>query len=355
MPTAQRRAVLAGLAAASGAIAMPSLAAAPRYSVRRLVDAPIITPGMDARMGANIEGPSLIRAPDWLPGRLGRYYLYFADHKGDYIRLAYADRLEGPWTVHAPGALQLSQSGFPTERIQPTEAQAAALAAQNAPDRAPPGTPGVPTPMDDSVLPHIASPDAHVDEAGRRIVLYFHGLASFGVQVSKVAVSADGINFTTVGGPLGPPYLRAFDHGGFRYGLTMPGQMLRSRDGLTGFEKGPRLFPDNQRHTAVLLRGDTLHVFWTRVGDAPERIYASTVDISGDWMGWKATDPVEVMRPERPWEGADLPVARSYRSATFAPVNQLRDPAIYGEDGRTYLLYAVKGEGGIGIAELTVG
>ena len=55
--------------------------------------------------GANIEGPSLIRAPDWLPGRLGRYYLYFADHKGDYIRLAYANRLKGPWTVHAPGSL----------------------------------------------------------------------------------------------------------------------------------------------------------------------------------------------------------------------------------------------------------
>jgi len=26
-----------------------------------------------------------------------RYYLYFADHKGDYIRLAYAEALMGPW------------------------------------------------------------------------------------------------------------------------------------------------------------------------------------------------------------------------------------------------------------------
>ena len=34
------------------------------------------------------------------------------------------------------------------------------------------------------------------------------------------------------------------------------------------------------------------------------------------------------------------------------PVNQLRDPAIYEEDGRIYLLYAVAGEQGIGIGEL---
>jgi hypothetical protein len=33
-------------------------------------------------------------------------------------------------------------------------------------------------------------------------------------------------------------------------------------------------------------------------------------------------------------------------------VNQLRDPAIFEEDGRTYLLYAVAGESGIAIAEL---
>ena len=29
----------------------------------------------------NINGPSLIEAPEWLPQKLGRYYLYFANHK----------------------------------------------------------------------------------------------------------------------------------------------------------------------------------------------------------------------------------------------------------------------------------
>lgn len=47
----------------------------------RLVDAPIVHPNMDARMGANIAGPSIIAMPDWAETRLGRYHLYFAAHK----------------------------------------------------------------------------------------------------------------------------------------------------------------------------------------------------------------------------------------------------------------------------------
>lgn len=328
----------------------------PTYRVRRLCDRPIIAPGMDARMGANIEGPSLIRVPPWLPDPLGRYYLYFADHKGDYIRLAYAEDLAGPWTVHPPGALQLAESGLPTTS-PPTPAEAQAEAPAGSPaliGRAPPGTPGIPSPLEDATLPHLASPDVHVDAAGRRIVLYYHGLVGYGVQRSRVAVSADGVRFAPVGGDLAPPYLRVFDYDGWKYAIAMPGLMLRSRDGFTAFEQGPRLFDRDQRHAAVLRRGNVLHVFWTRVGDAPERIYASTVELAGDWMGWSASEPQEVIRPERPWEGAQLPLAPSYRSAIAVPVNQLRDPAIYVEDERTYLLYAVQGEAGIGIAELMV-
>ena len=35
-------------------------------------------------------------------------------------------------------------------------------------------------------------------------------------------------------------------------------------------------------------------------------------------------------------------------------LNQLRDPAIFEEDGRIYLLYAVAGESGIAIAEVLI-
>ena len=61
--------------------------------VKRLLDGPIISPDLHPSIGVNIQGPSMIRVPDWVEGRLGDYYLYFADHKGRYIRLAYADDL----------------------------------------------------------------------------------------------------------------------------------------------------------------------------------------------------------------------------------------------------------------------
>ncbi len=69
-------------------------------TVRRFAENPIITPVLSPGIGINIQGPSLIRVPAWIPNPLGRYYLYFADHKGSYIRLAYADELAGPWTIH---------------------------------------------------------------------------------------------------------------------------------------------------------------------------------------------------------------------------------------------------------------
>src|SRR4051794_1574319 len=93
--------------------------------VQRLLDRPIITPQLDASLGPNIQGPSLIRVPSWAPEPLGKYYLYFADHKGSYIRLAYADNLLGPWHIHASGSLQLADSYLLTK---PPAASAAEMA-----------------------------------------------------------------------------------------------------------------------------------------------------------------------------------------------------------------------------------
>ena len=103
---------------------------------------------------------------------------------------------------------------------------------------------------------------------------------------------------------------------------------------------------------AMLVQDQQLLVFWTRVTDTPERILLSTIDISGDWQNWKESEPGEVMRPEKSWEGALEPLTPSMRSVAYGMVNQLRDPAIYVEDDRIYLLYAIAGESGIAIAEL---
>jgi hypothetical protein len=132
----------------------------------------------------------------------------------------------------------------------------------------------------------------------------------------------------------------------------MPGQLYRSRDGLRGFERGPMLFNPNMRHSALFIRNNALQVFWTEVGHNPEAILHSSIDLSNNWMDWKESSPVEILRPEFSWEGADAPLTSSVRSTAYGHVNQLRDPAVYVENEIIYLLYAVAGESGIAIAQL---
>lgn len=317
--------------------------------IERLADGPIVGPQSHPSIGENIQGPSLIRVPDWVTHRLGRYYLYFADHKGRYIRLAYADELSGPWSIHVPGSLQLANSRFPTEPPVADPATVVEIRARHAASGAPPLQHDL---LTEITTPHIASPDVHVDEAERRIVMYFHGLESLGRQVSRVAISNDGISFEALPEILGRTYMRAFKWQDMTYVLAMPGLFYRSADGLTGFEEGPLLFNPDMRHCAVLRRGNTLCVFWTQVFEAPERIYLSTIDLTPDWLSWRESERVEVMRPERPWEGADSPLEPSVRSVAYGHVNQLRDPAVYVEDDAIYLAYAVAGESGIGLVRV---
>jgi hypothetical protein len=95
-----------------------------------------------------------------------------------------------------------------------------------------------------------------------------------------------------------------------------------------------------------------LLVFYSMVGDNPERILLSEIELGRDWMAWSETKPVDVLEPEFDWEGANLPLEPSVRGFAAGPVRQLRDPAIFVEDGHTYLLYSVAGESGIAIARI---
>ncbi|GIT43164.1 MAG: hypothetical protein Ct9H300mP11_11000 [Chloroflexota bacterium] len=322
----------------------------------RLIDSPIISRELHPSIGDNIQGPSLIRTPEWITSPLGKYYLYFADHKGSYIRLAYADNLIGPWTIYPPGSLQLANSGFLTE---PPDAPAAAVEkiSRQREESIGSGFRWTSDELPHDLLtelttPHIASPDVHVDLENRQIVMYFHGLEALGTQVTRRAVSNDGINFSVYPEILSRSYLRAFKHSGETYALVMPGQIYRFQGGTPPLEEGPLLFNRNMRHSALLQVEDSLHVFWSQVGDTPERILMSVIDLRDDWLNWRETEPIEVLRPERVWEGSDAPLKPSVRSVAYGRVNQLRDPAIFSEEKDIYLLYSVAGESGIGIARL---
>ncbi|MAX27791.1 MAG: hypothetical protein CMJ19_25125 [Phycisphaeraceae bacterium] len=266
-------------------------------------------------IGDNINGPSLIRVPKWVSNPLGKYYLYFAHHGGKYIRLAYADQLTGPWQIYQPGVLHLDQT---------------------------------------ICQRHIASPDVHLDHENQRLIMYYHG--PYGdAQRSFVSTSNDGLNFTTQTNNLGPFYFRVFEHEGYHYAFAkntnIDTVLLRSKDGMTNFEEGPHFLP-NARHTAILKRGDQLSLFYTRFRDAPEHIMVSNMSLQGDWQNWQPGEPSMVMKPEMDFEGVNEPLIPSQPGPIAGMVNQLRDPAIYEEDGKVYLLYSCAGEHAIAIGQL---
>ncbi len=290
------------------------------------------TPGLPREGGLhNVNGPCLTRMPDWAPG-CGRYHLYFAHHHGQIIRLACADTPTGPWQLIEGGCLAVEDT---------------------------PAT---------GLHAHIASPDVHVDHVARRLVMYFHApvdesvaghLPSWrryptGRQHTLVATSADGLKFE-VGQPraVAPSYLRVFEWRHRRYGLAMPGQLVRLTGWAGPVDYGPDLFGDSEiRHSAVRVDGDELGVWFTRAGDTPERILFVTVRLHDDWNAWRPSKPVEVMRPAEEFEGASIEPSPSVRGAALEPRRELRDPYVFDDDGCRYLAYAAAGETAIGLTRL---
>ena len=269
--------------------------------------------GIEGRVGENINGPSVIKVPDWIENPLGKYYMYFAHHHGKFIRLAYADRPTGPWIIYKPGVLPIDET---------------------------------------SARGHIASPDVILDEETKTIRMYFHGYnKDKSGQKTFVSTSKNGLDFIASETILGPSYFRVFKYKSEYYALVK-GSFYHSEDGLKRFKKGASILP-KARHTAVSLHGDKLVVFYSQKGDTPERILGSEVNLSeGTWENWKASAPNEILKPEMDYEGVNLPIKKSVKGFSRKPLHELRDPAIFIDNGDVYLYYSVSGEFGIAVAKL---
>lgn len=314
------------------------------FELKRFENNPIITENLLPQgEGDNINGPSLIVAPDWLPNKLGKYYLYFAHHKGKYIRLAYADDLKGPWKIHQGGTLQITDCRCNNAPFPKTESVRHA-GAENAGDG----------------VTHVASPDIHLDQEKKQIIMYFHcPLEHKGRkgQYTIRAVSRDGLKFKADTNVLGESYFRVFKWKKYYYAVGRSSAVYRSLDGKTEFEKGPNPFakiqkPNALRHAAVRLVGDSLWVFYSRVGDTPERILLTKIKLDDDWNKWNPTPPIEIAEPTTEYEGVNLPLQESKVGLYYGKTRELRDPYIFEENGKLYLLYTAAGENAIAIGEL---
>ena len=330
----------------------PDVHAAVQVKATRLTENPLITVRSSASLGDNINGPSVIRVPAWVEHPLGRYYMYFAHHMGAFIRLAYADSIAGPWTIYEPGVLHVRDTALFRPQPDPPENL-------------------------ENFYTHVASPELHSDEAGHRLEMWFHGWSTEGAmwpvgepaarewarqhgygQFTQSAASRDGLHFDVRPAITKTSYLRVFPFDGQLYGLARLGLLLRTRDPFATFETGANPFrggpyASRVRHVALVRRDRTLYVFFTGIGDAPERIMMSTIDLAPDWTRWLASAPVELLRPEAPYECTTLPNAPSEAGDIKGPAQQLRDPGVFEENGRTFLFYSFCGEQGIAAAELS--
>ncbi len=136
--------------------ALAAVAATPP-SANRFAQNPLITQQMSSTLGDNINGPSIVRVPAWVRNPLGRYYLYFANHRGRFIRMAYSNNLAGPWKVYEPGVLDVKDTLF--YRPQPDPVGPA-----------------------HHFYTHVASPEVIVDEVNKRLVMLVHGSVTDGKQ-----------------------------------------------------------------------------------------------------------------------------------------------------------------------------
>lgn len=302
--------------------------------VERIGNGPVISPQTDASIGENINGPTVMKVPEWIENPLGKYYMYFAHHRGTYIRLAYSNHIEGPWMIYTPGVLNLS--GCPHLHQNP-----------------------------EGGLGHIASPEILIDEENKRIIMYYHGCRkdakSLRDQTTYIATSVDGLHFDVSSSEeVGYIYMRAFRHKGYVYTLDMRGTLRRSLNGIDNFEVGKNIYGTDDvynrefdvRHLCFYKKSeDLMYVMFSIRGSCPESLCISTIDISKDWDEWHFNGYETLLEPETDYEGVNYPLEKSVWGDQIH-VRQLRDPYMIAENGTIYVFYTVAGEEGIAMAKL---
>jgi hypothetical protein len=261
----------------------------------------------------NINGPCLIKVPEFIINPLGKYYLYFAHHKGKYIRMAYSDNILGPYKLYEPGTLHLS---------------------------------------DISGYDHIASPDVIIDYMNSEIIMYYHCKYNNGKtpQSTFHAISKDGLNFFN---PINNinilhPYFRYFKFKEQEYGIAMYGlssSILMKKNNNT-WEVISKLLPKS-RHTHVIVLKERIFILYSIVGDNPEHIMFCELIIHDDKI--EIINNMSLIFPQYSYEHMNIKSEPSQYGAEYKEVNQLRDPYIIEEDNILYIMYTVGGEQGIAL------
>ena len=368
-------ATLAGLAAVTAASLGSQTASAQQFDqndfIRLNNSNPIIFRNMfpanrRATQGDNIDGPSMIRIPNFVQNRANnnaRYYLYFGHHNGDYIRMAWSRDPDRGFTLFRAGSPVGNRGVLDNNNTNITNVGQGIQLRRN----------------------HLASPDAHVDIGNNRITLFFHHGGPYrfngndtNSQRTFVVQDRDGLNFRR--GDIrpvqfGPSYFKVFRNRGRYFAVhndggpnvspsngifAVPGNYYNGND-LP--DLWPRRSAGNMlsingsrrvRHSGVLTQGNNLRHFYSVRGDSPERLYFTNVSLaSANVNNWSGNYPgTEVLRAVGGWEEGQRTPSPSVGGAQ-TNVNQLRDPDIFQDnDGSLYMYYSGAGEEAIGVCAM---
>ncbi len=294
------------------------------FTVHRLPRNPIILPDIipDADQD-NIMSATLVHVPKWVQHPKGKYYLYFGRHHHEAnIFMAYSNHINGPYKLHSEPVLNIEDTVYKGGN-------------------------------------HICAPAVYPNSKTKTFEMVFHGQSKQSGHNQSYASSKDGLTFTGANATLGNSsalgYLHAIREGDHWLGIGKSGRMYTAPDLAGPWTAGRALPPEHGikrwRHADLLEHKGRMWALYSALGDTPERIRA--VEILSRGKKPKVSDPIIVLTPEHKWEGADLPVTTGKNGEAKLPVHALRDPTVFKDaDGKMYILYSVKGEFGIAIAEL---
>jgi hypothetical protein len=283
--------------------------------------------------GGNFSGCTFFVNPGYLDSRFyNQYVLYFAHHSGNFIRVATSKNIYGDWT-------------FPNLEI---------LKIENF----------------NEIHDHIASPEVFLDQESKTLNLFFHSrVPGSREQQTFLATSKDGVSFDLK--PMIsflPFYLRVCVHNGGVFGVTKGGNFFshigsdfsngwRYLDNIDSpgleFEKFNYFNENgNMRHLHIVSHKETLLVFYTRIGDAPERIYAKSLKVHPDNSHLEISEEIEVMRPQIAFECQTASITKSQPGLSETFELAFRDPFVFTENELNLLFYSYGGESGIAVCQI---
>jgi len=230
------------------------------------------------------------------------------------------------------------------------------------------------------------SPSIFVDDEKQQLLMYIHGHGCqkatanqpAGLQPTVLFASNDGVSWDYVRNNEEEPYLLQDSfylsvpvyskHDGYFYAMAKTQEnkvgsavLYRSKSITGPFEKGP-IVARGIRHVDLYLDSNTLYVFFTLIGDMPERVLLGSIDISNSeqWMHWNLLPGPTLLQPEYFYEHGNAKLQPSESGAAKETMRELRDPRFLPDNEKKgdvlsgYLFYTVQGEQGIALARLTI-